>query len=128
MSAPNWFNLRYFEQTTGESYRLRGLRKSLVMKEKNSQFSESLKISRSIKNVIFIWKLLVKVKVQKTETLRLRNRTKELVSETGLLKSEVRALKWELANAKSELALARNSLSFYKEIRSMAVESSPDQI
>lgn len=127
MSVPNWFNLRYFEQTIGESYRSRGLRKSLVMKEKNSRFSGSPKISRSIKNVIFIWKLLIKVKVQKTEALHLRNRTKELASETGLLKSEMRTLKWELANAKSELALARNSLTFYKEIRSIGVESSPDQ-
>lgn len=79
----------------------------------------TLKIPRSMKNVIFVWRLLAKTKIQKKQIHWLRSQMLEMISETTALKSEIRTLRWELANRKSELTLALNSLSFYKEIKAI---------
>lgn len=81
--------------------------------------ADSLKIPRSMKNVIFVWRLLAKTKIQKKQINWLRSQMLEMIGETTALKSEIRALRWELANRKSELTLALNSLSFYKEIKAI---------
>lgn len=126
MKTSNWFSIAYFEGLLGESFLVKGLRHSLALKERTLSATGTLKVPRSMKNVIFVWRLLAKAKIQKKQIRWLRSQMLEMISETTTLKSEIRTLRWELANRKSELALALNSLSFYKEMKAIDERNSEE--
>ncbi|EQA44902.1 hypothetical protein LEP1GSC050_2781 [Leptospira broomii serovar Hurstbridge str. 5399] len=67
------------------------------------------RISRAIKNDLFIWRLISKLKFEKRETLRLRE--------------ELKVLELELYNSKNSLILAKETISFYKECNKGIFES-----
>ncbi|EPG72465.1 hypothetical protein LEP1GSC058_0282 [Leptospira fainei serovar Hurstbridge str. BUT 6] len=117
MYFSKWYSIEYFEENLGNVSQVHSLRRVLTLREKTLASTKLRKTSRALKNSIFIFRLLAKVKLQKNQINWLRSQIMEQLGEATLLKGEVSSLKWEAANLKAELALAKKSLSFFKEFK-----------
>ncbi|EQA35746.1 hypothetical protein LEP1GSC047_0233 [Leptospira inadai serovar Lyme str. 10] len=117
MYFSKWHSIEYFEENLGNVSQVQSLKRVLTLRDKTLASTKLKKTSRALKNSIFIFRLLAKIKLQRNQISWLRSQIMEQLGEATLLKGEVNSLKWESANLKAELALAKKSLSFFKEFK-----------
>ncbi|EPG76337.1 hypothetical protein LEP1GSC058_1355 [Leptospira fainei serovar Hurstbridge str. BUT 6] len=117
MYFAKWYNVEYFEEQLGNISQVQALRKILTIRDKTLNFTTRQRTSRVLKNNIFIYRLLVKVRLQNQQINWLRSQVMEQLREISSLKDEMSSLRWESANLRTELSLARKALSFFKNVK-----------
>ncbi|EQA38563.1 hypothetical protein LEP1GSC047_2305 [Leptospira inadai serovar Lyme str. 10] len=117
MYFAKWYSVEYFEERLGNVSQVQALRKILTIRDKTFSSTTGRKTSRILKNHIFIFRLLIKARLQSRQINWLRSQVLEQLKEIASLKDEMRSLRWEAANLRNELSLTRKALSFFKNVK-----------
>ncbi|TGK19339.1 hypothetical protein EHO61_07660 [Leptospira fluminis] len=106
MEILKWYSIENFAREIGDPNPcVRALKKATMLRDR---LYVTEKTPRSVKNLLFILRLLCKHRVNRTLLV--------------VLRQEIRELKWELGRTKASLSLARDAITFYKETSWVEVE------